>query len=210
MCPRCRHQAMHRHSRYTRRVQDLPVQGMIVELHLSMTRWRCRNQLCDRQTFADQADQAVRSSARQTGRVAELARLIGYAVGGRPAERLMRRLGMPQGDDRILRNLKRHAALPNNPLRVVGIDDWRWLKGSRYGTIIVDLERQEVVDVLHDRSAKTTAAWLEKHPTVEIVSRDRCGLYAQAAKQGGAQGVAGSLRSGESAAGRGSKPQRNH
>src|SRR3954451_6473140 len=130
----------------TRRVQDLPVQGMIVELHLSMTRWRCSSQLCDRQTFADQADQAVKPYARQTGRVAELARLIGHAVGGRPAERLLLRLGVPQGDDQILRNLKRHAALPNNPLRVVGVDDWSWLKGSRYGTIIVDLERQEVVD----------------------------------------------------------------
>jgi transposase len=186
-CPSCHHQAIHRHSCYTRRVQDLPVQGTIVELYLSMTRWRCSNQLCDRQTFADQADQAIKPYARQTGRVVELARLIGYAVGGRPAERLMRRLGMPQGDDRILRNLKRHAALPNNPLRVVGIDDWSWLKGSTYGTIIVDLERQEVVDVLHDRSAKTTADWLAKHPTIEIVSRDRCGLYALGARQGAAQ-----------------------
>jgi transposase len=52
---------------------------------------------------------------------------------------------------------------------------------------VVDLERREVVDVLHDRSAKTTAAWLAKHPTVGIVSRDRCGLYAQAARQGAAQ-----------------------
>ena len=51
----------------------------------------------------------------------------------------------------------------------------------------MDLERQEVVDVLHDRSAKTTAVWLEKHPTIEIVSRDRCGLYARGARQGAAQ-----------------------
>ena len=55
---------------------------------------------------------------------------------------------------------KRHTALPSKPLRVVGIDDWSWMKGTRYGTIVVDLERREVVDVLHDRSAKTTAAWL--------------------------------------------------
>jgi transposase len=186
-CPGCSLQATRRHSFYTRRVQDLPVQGAIVELQVNMTRWRCCNQLCDRQTFADQVDQVIKPYARQTGRVAELARLIGYAAGGRPAERLMRRLGLPQGDDRILRNLKRHAAPPSKPLRVVGIDDWSWLKGSRYGTIVVDLERREVVDVLPDRSAKTAAAWLANHPTVEIVSRDRCGLYAQAAKQGAAQ-----------------------
>jgi transposase len=129
----------------------------------------------------------IKPYARQTGGAAELARLIGYAVGGRPAERLMRRLGVPQGDDRILRNLKRHAALPSKPLRFVGVDGWSWLKGARYGTIMAGLERRQVVDVLQDRSAKTTAAWLAKHPTVKIVSRDRCGLYAQAARQGAAQ-----------------------
>jgi transposase len=187
-CPSCSLQATRRHSFYMRRVQDLPVQGTVVELQVTMTRWRCCNQSCERRTFADQADRVIKPYARQTGRVAELAHLIGYAVGGRPAERLMRRLGMPQGDDRILRNLKRRGAvLPGQPLRVVGIDDWSWLKGARYGTIMVDLERREVVDVLQDRSARTTAAWLAKHPTVEIVSRDRCGLYAQAARQGAAQ-----------------------
>jgi transposase len=186
-CPSCQFQSSRRHSFYVRRLQDLPVQGTIVELQVSMSRWRCGNLLCDRRTFADQAGQVIKPYARQTGRVAELARLIGHAVGGRPGERLMGRLGVPQGDDRILRNLKRHAALPSKPLRVVGIDDWSWLKGTRYGTIVVDLERREVVDVLHDRSAKTTAAWLAEHPTVEIVSRDRCGLYAQAARQGAAK-----------------------
>jgi hypothetical protein len=37
-----------------------------------------------------------------------------------------------------------------------------------------------VVDVLADRSAETTARWLQQHPEIEVVSRDRCGLYAQA------------------------------
>jgi hypothetical protein len=122
--------------------------------------------------------------AQEKHAVLPSAQSIAYVAGGRPSERLMRRLGMPQGDDRILRNLKRHAAASQKPLRVVGIDDWSWLKGSRYGTIVVDLERREIVDVLHDRSAKTMAAWLEKNPTIEIISRDRCGLYAQAARQG--------------------------
>jgi hypothetical protein len=79
-----------------RRLQDLPVQGTIVELQVSMTRWRCCDRLCDRRTFADQADRGIKPYAPQTGRVAELARRIGCAVVGRLAERLMRRLGMPQ------------------------------------------------------------------------------------------------------------------
>src|SRR5271165_2806555 len=185
-CPSCGAGSTRRHSAYVRRLQDLPVQATPVELHVGVTRWRCCNKLCPRQTFVDRTDHVFLPHARQTCRVAELARSIGYVAGGRPTERLMRRLGLPQGDDRILRNLKRHAASSNKPLRVVGIDDWSWLKGSKFGTIIVDLERREVVDVLHDRSATSVAAWLERHPTIEIVSRDRCGLYAQAARQGAA------------------------
>ena len=72
-------------------------------------------------------------------------------------------------------------------VHVAGVDDWAWRKGSNYGTIIVDLERREVVDVLADRSASTTASWFKDHPGVEVVSRDRAGLYAEAARQGAPQ-----------------------
>ena len=65
--------------------------------------------------------------------------------------------------------------------RVLGIDDWAWRKGRRYGTILCDLERGKVVDLLPDRSAESTAQWLRAHPGTEIVSRDRASLYAEAA-----------------------------
>ena len=70
---------------------------------------------------------------------------------------------------------------------MVGIDDWCWRRGDRYGTIIVDLERRKVIDVLPKRSVEETATWLKRHPEIEIVSRDRCGLYAQGARQGAPQ-----------------------
>jgi transposase len=99
------------------------------------------------------------------------------------------RLALPASDTTILRQLKRHAsaALPQQPIRVAGIDDWSWRKGTTYGTIIVDLERGNVVDVQPRRSAEETARWLHRHPEIEIVSRDRCGLYAQGARQGAPQ-----------------------
>ncbi|SDZ05871.1 Transposase [Sinorhizobium meliloti] len=101
----------------------------------------------------------------------------------------MRRLGMPVSDDTILRQLKRDAARAHRDatIRVVGIDDWSWRRSWRYGTMIVDLERRSVVDILEDRSVASVARWLERHPSVEIVSRDRCGLYAQAAREGAPQ-----------------------
>ena len=72
----------------------------------------------------------------------------------------MRRLGMPVSDTTILDGLKKHARARSESsavaaVHVAGVDDWAWRKGSNYGTIIVDLERREVVDVLADRSAAT-------------------------------------------------------
>ena len=58
---------------------------------------------------------------------------------------------------------------------------------DRHGTVIVDLERRRAVDLLPDRSAASTAKWIEGHPEVEIISRDRAGLYAEGARAGAPQ-----------------------
>jgi transposase len=96
---------------------------------------------------------------------------------------------MSISDDTILRHLKRNASrVEDQPsARIVGIDDWCWRKSWRYGTIIVDLERRKVMDILEDRSVASVARWLKRHPSIEVVSRDRCGLYAQAAREGAPQ-----------------------
>ena len=121
--------------------------------------------------------------------MAEIVGLIGHKMGGRPAASLMQRLGMHVSDDTILRELKRDA--PNTAqyenIRVIGIDDWSWRWSSHYGTIMVDLEKRTVVDVLNDRSVESVRSWLTKRPSIKVVSRDRCGLYAQAATEGASQ-----------------------
>ena len=188
-CPSCDTKSRRRHGWYIRHLQDLPAHGAAVRLRLDLARWRCVNPDCARQTFGDRLLAVARPYARRTDRVAELARLVTHTAGGRPAWRLMARLGMPQSKDTLLRALKRGVRNQADvaPVRVVGIDDWSWRKGTTYGTIMVDVERREVLDILQDRSAESTADWLRSHPSVEMVSRDRCGLYAQGAAQGAPQ-----------------------
>jgi transposase len=108
--------------------------------------------------------------ARRTLPVAEVDRLFGYAAGGLPSERLLARLGMPVSDSTILRQLKRHVRerADTAPLRAIAIDDWRWRKGFTYGTIIVDLERRTVADVIETRSDKVTADWFARRLSISV------------------------------------------
>jgi Transposase/zinc-finger of transposase IS204/IS1001/IS1096/IS1165 len=191
-CPGCGAQSKSRHSTYWRTLWDLSAQGTPVIVNARLGRWRCRNQQCDRRIFTERVPSLAAPFARRTARLAGIVRLLGHGAGGRPSERLMRRLGMPVSDTTILAGLKEHAKARSESsavaaVHVAGVDDWAWRKGANYGTIIVDLERREVVDVLVDRSAVTTASWFKDHPDVEVVSRDRAGLYAEAAREGAPQ-----------------------
>jgi hypothetical protein len=74
-------------------------------------------------------------------------------------------------------------------IRVLGVDDWAWCKGQTFGTILVDLKRSQVVDLLPSRSADSFGEWLAQHPEVTTVSRDRQGVYAEGARRGAPKAV---------------------
>jgi transposase len=97
---------------------------------------------------------------------------------------------LPVSRDTLLRVVRRRS-MPSAtaPICIVGIDDFAWKRGQRYGTIVCDLERRQVVDLLPDREATTVAVWLADHPEITVVSRDRGGSYGQAATRGAPQAV---------------------
>jgi transposase len=84
--------------------------------------------------------------------------------------------------------LVRRCKLPTqSEPRIIGLDDWARKRRLRYGTLICDLERRQPLDLLADRSASTVSAWLQKHPSIEVVSRDGSSEYAAAIKKGAPQ-----------------------
>jgi transposase len=183
-CPGCQSISRSRHSRYWRSLKDLPVQGTQVILRLRLGRWRCRNAGCQRRIFTERLSKVCGRYAQQTKRTGEIIAAVGHALGGRPGQRLMSRLGMPVSADTLIRQVKRAAHPPALPqVRVLGVDDWAWCKGQTFGTILVDLERRQVVDLLPTRSADSLGEWLAQHPEVTLISRDRQGVYAEGARR---------------------------
>ena len=191
ICPGCQSVSRSRHSRYWRSLQDLPIQGTPVILRVHVGRWRCRNAGCKRRIFTERSLSVCTPHARQTKRSDEIIAVVGRALGGRPGQRLMGRLGIPLSADTLIRRVKGAARLAAMPqvIRVLGVDDWALCKGQNFGTILVDLERSQVVDLLPTRSADSFGEWLAQHPEVTTVSRDRQGVYAEGARRGAPKAV---------------------
>ena len=183
-CPLCGVVSRQIHSHYNRTLADLPWQGRSVSIQVRARRFRCARISCPRQIFTERLPEVAPPRARRTVRLGGIQRHIGFALGGEPGSRLAARLSMPLSGDTLLRLIRTAASEPHPPPRVAGIDDWSWRRGQRYGTIICDLERRRVIDILPERSTEAVAAWLQQHPGVEVIARDRAGAYAEGARQG--------------------------
>lgn len=157
---------------------------MPVVIRLSTRRFFCVEPECRRKVFTEPLPGTAVRYGRRSCRSSEALRWLTLALGGRAGARLGERLGLLGSRSTLLRELHhRRSAVPVQAPRVLGIDDWAWRKGHRYGTILCDLETRRVVDLLPNRNADTVAGWLQQHPGTEIISRDRGGIYAEAARR---------------------------
>lgn len=184
MCPRCRRRSSRIHSRYIRHVADLPWHGIRVTLKLHTRRFRCLNDLCTQRIFCERLPRVVAHYVRKTMRLNAALELIGFALGGEAGARLARELGLTVSPDTLLSRLRRSLPGRGSVPRVIGVDDFAFRRGRRYGTLLVDLERRRPIDLLPNREAETLSSWLKAHPGIQVVSRDRSRAYANGVTEG--------------------------
>jgi transposase len=168
-------------------VADVPCAGRLVRLALTVRKFVCPTTTCPRRIITLRLPDLVQSYARMTNRLAFALQALGFATCGQVGERFAPKLGMAVSGPTLLRRMRSCSYTPPASVSVLGIDDWAWKKGATYGTILVDLESHKPIDLLPERTAETTEAWLRTHPEVTLVSRDRGGDYAAAARKGAPQ-----------------------
>lgn len=184
LCPLCGALSDQVHSHYQRQPTDLPLAGYAVRMDISVRKFFCNNNDCERVIFCERIPSLIATYARYTNRLAGQQQQVAFALGGEAGSRMLTNMGMAVSPDTLLRFIRKAPELEITTPRVLGVDDWAKRKGQSYGTILVDLEKHRTIDLLPERSAESLATWLRTHPGVEVISRDRGTEYIKGATDG--------------------------
>lgn len=183
-CPTCQFTSTSIHSHYQRTLLDLPWQGCCVRIQLNCRKFFCKNPDCQSKIFTQPLPRIAARYAHKTERLAQALDQLVLLVGAEAAARIAKTFGLLISPDALLDSIHKSPP-PDQPTpRVLGIDDFAFKKGRRYGTILIDQERGCPVDLLPDREAKSVEAWLLAHPGVQIVTRDRAEVYRNGVSAG--------------------------
>jgi transposase len=172
-----------------RRLADVAVGGRKVLIRVTVRRFFCEEESCTARTFVEQIDGLTLRHARRSPPLRRMLEAIGLALCARAGARLAVQLGVAASRSGLLRLLRAMPDPPTPATRVLGVDDFAFKRGQVYGTVLIDCETRQVIDVLQSRDAAPLTDWLRSHPGTEIICRDRSSAYAEGARTGAPEAV---------------------
>ena len=177
-CTCCNKKSKRIHSSYIRVLRDLPASTHRVSVNLTVRKFFCKNPECDRKIFTEQPGPEIKAYSRMTNRTRVTLQNILLEMSGRKGSYISGLILLPVSPSTALRIVDSLPIPSINKVTVLGIDDWAYRKGLTYGTILVNMETGEVIDLLTGRDGVSLKKWLSKHPEVKIVTRDRASAYS--------------------------------
>ncbi len=177
-CPLCNAELDAVHSQYQRRLSDLPCAGQEVRLQLTVRKFFCQNPHCARKIFTERLPAFVEPWAQMTVRLKEALTALGLSTSGSLGARLSARLGITTSWMTILRRIMQLPQAPASAVTALGLDDFSFKRGRKFGTILVDLSAHQVIDLLPERAVESAAAWMQNHPDSVCEPRSRQRLCA--------------------------------
>lgn len=184
-CPRCNEISTHKHGTYNRKIQDLPILGRTTWLYVNAYEYQCDNPDCGTTTFVENVNGFLNYYGRMTERFEEFICLLALETSCEGCARICKNMGVKISGDTVIRLLlKRYEAQEKTVCSsVIGVDDFAYKKGNRYGTVIIDAETHNPIEILDGRDGNTLKEWLKKNKHIKAVTRDRANAYASAIQE---------------------------
>jgi len=182
VCPNCAKKSCSVHSKYTRVLLDRPICGKKLSIKLTTRKFRCTNSKCSQSIFSEQPDGVTRRYGRKTLPALYSLQKMLIEMSSNKAALITSLLGIPQSSSTCLRIVKGITEKPINKadIKHICVDDFAYKKGISYGTVVVDADTHQVLDMIEGRNKADVVDYLKEYRHAEIVVRDRSSSYSAA------------------------------
>lgn len=179
LCPECGEESIHTRGYEKRTVKILRIGSISALLRVFLRKYECRNCSCKRKIFVEQVPWLDRY-ARYDKRCIHQMNCISLLMSSICASELLSTFGIKCSPNTCINHLLSLDWVPDRSARHVGLDDFALKRGHVYGTVIVNQDTHEIIELVASRDAEVITEVLSHYHNIETITRDRGKGYISA------------------------------